>query len=168
MTVSFFWATDENDEGSTVDWGVNKNQTFSFPFLLCLWCSQLLLHYREPTTVYISYNSTGQVHNCVVLSIATRERERNLKLSATWGRQVKNLTDVVVLFVGRGRFKSMSRRVWQTVWSDKVTAGWNQHSSCKYYLYYCARFINFVEWCICVLYLPMTLPNSKLPPIILS
>lgn len=39
MTVSFFGATDENDEGSTVDWGVNKNQTFSFPFLLCLWCS---------------------------------------------------------------------------------------------------------------------------------
>ena len=28
MTVSFFGATDENDEGSTVDWGVNKNQTF--------------------------------------------------------------------------------------------------------------------------------------------
>lgn len=76
MNVSFFWATDENDEGSTIDWGVNKNQTFSFPFLLCLWCSQLLLHYREPTTVYISYNSTGQVHNCVVLS-NKRKREKS-------------------------------------------------------------------------------------------
>lgn len=80
MTVSFFLATDENDEGSTIDWGVNKNQTFSFPFLLCLWCSQLLLHYREPTTVYISYNSTGQVHNCVVLS-NKRKREKSEAVS---------------------------------------------------------------------------------------